>query len=54
MHWLLHHMLIFTIHYSTQFLHFYKQLLLYYAIEAIEQITRQAVSFEKDFTKRNF
>ena len=44
---LLHHILIYTIHYSTRFS--FLQQLLYHAIKTIKQMTREAVSFEEVF-----
>ena len=58
-YWLLHHIFIFTIHYSTRFpflqiFHYYK-LLIYYAIKTIELMTREAIFFlKKYFTDRSF
>ena len=44
---LLHHILIYTIHYSTRFS--FLQQLLYHAIKTIKLMTREAVSFEEVF-----
>ena len=44
-HSLLHDILIFRVH----VFHFYKQVLLHCAIERVELMTREAVSFEEVF-----
>ena len=44
-YWLLHQILILTIHYWTRFSFLQKRL--YYAIKTIELMTREAVSFEE-------
>ena len=49
-HSLLHHILIFKIHYSTHVCN----LLFYYAIKTIELMTRNAASFEKVFHRMKF